>query len=287
MYSSDDAYIKAMEIIDFWGKGWEKRLAEPDHDYIFHLDHDGIVAYVHDDVRFQSENDFLMAHELDLQDIEGKIALNIGCGAGTESLILAYYGAHCIGMDITIQAVDAANRLIKSSGGSGCGLQGDARFIPLKTDSIDFVYSNGVLHHSPNIGRSVDEIHRVLKPGGHAYVMLYAKWSLKFMQQRMIGILKGYLSREKQDRYMAESGEGAWQTESRKNPYTDTFTKTECMELFKNFENVKIRKGGFSLSQIAKIGKIIPAERLDRCSKKYLRFLEPHIGACIFIDAEK
>jgi hypothetical protein len=103
----------------------------------------------------------------------------------------------------------------------------------------------------------------------------------------MIGILKGCLSREQQNRYMAESGERDWQTESRKNPHTDTFTKAECSELFSNFKNVRIRKGSFSLSQIAKIGKIIPPERLDRCSKKYLRFLEPHIGACLFIDAEK
>lgn len=287
MYQADEEYLAALQIIDFWGKGWEKRLAEPEHDYIFLLDHGGIKTYVEDDVRWQNEHDFLMTHELDLQNIEGKTALNIGCGAGTESLILAYYGAHCIGMDITAQAANAADCLIKKSGGRGGGLQGDARFLPLKTDSIDLIYSSGVLHHSPNIRCSVEEIHRVLRPGGHAYVMLYATWSLMFMQQRMIGLLKGYLSGAKQDIYMAESTELAWQTEARKNPRTDTFTKAACSELFRNYKNVCIRKGGFSLSQIAKIGKIIPPGRLDWFSKKYLHFLEPHAGACLFIDAEK
>lgn len=287
MYCSDEEYRSAMQVIDFWGKGWEKRLAEPEHDYIFLLDNDGIGTFIENDVRTHNENHSLMNRELDLQNIRGKIALNIGCGAGTESLIIAYHGAHCIGMDITVQAADAADRLIKKIGGSGYGIQGDARFLAFRADSIDLVYSSGVLHHSPNIRRSVEEIYRVLKPGGHAYVMLYARWSLMFMQQRIIGISRGYVSREKQDRFMAETGEGAWQTESRKNPHTDTFTKMECADIFRNFRKVRIRKDGFSLNQVAKIGKIIPSDRLDRFSKKYLRFLGRHIGACLYIDAEK
>jgi ubiquinone/menaquinone biosynthesis C-methylase UbiE len=287
MYPSDEAYTKAIKVIEFWGKGWEKRLSEPDHDYIFLLDKEEIKKYIEDDVQFHNQNHFLITYELDLHNIHGKIALNIGCGAGNESLILAYYGAHCIGMDITVQAADAANRLMKKVGTNGYGIQGDARFLPLESESIDLIYSSGVLHHSPDIRRSVEEIHRVLKPGGHTYIMLYAKWSLMFMQQRMIGVLKGYLSREQQNRYMAESGERDWQTESRKNPHTDTFTKAECAELFKNFRKVQVRKGSFSLGQLAMIGKIIPVDRLDRFSKKYLHFLGPHAGACVFIDAEK
>jgi ubiquinone/menaquinone biosynthesis C-methylase UbiE len=287
MYQSDEEYRNAIQIIDFWGKGWEKRLAEPEHKYIFLLDQQGIKNYIEDNVNFQKDNDFLMEHEIDLRNIQGKTALNIGCGAGTESLILAYYGAHCIAMDITAQAAEAADRLIKIVETNGYGIQGDARFLPLESESVDLIYSSGVLHHSPDIRRSIEEIHRVLKPGGHAYIMLYAKWSLMFIQQRMIGILKGYITREKQNKYMSESGEGAWQTEARKNPYTETFTKAECAELFMNYKNIGIRKGGFSLSQIAKISKIIPSDRLEKFSKKYLHFLDPHLGACIFIDAEK
>ena len=40
------------------------------------------------------------------------------------------------------------------------------------------MYSFGVLHHTPDINRSVSEVHRVLRPGGIAYVMLYHRDSL-------------------------------------------------------------------------------------------------------------
>ena len=40
------------------------------------------------------------------------------------------------------------------------------------------VYSWGVVHHSPDTPRAVAEIHRVLRPGGTARVMIYHKWSL-------------------------------------------------------------------------------------------------------------
>jgi SAM-dependent methyltransferase len=44
--------------------------------------------------------------------------------------------------------------------------------------SSDVVYSFGVLHHTPDIERSVSEVHRFLGPGGVAYVMLYHRYSL-------------------------------------------------------------------------------------------------------------
>jgi len=43
---SDEEHETAVRIVDFWGKGWEKRLAEPEHDYIFLLDHDEICKMV-------------------------------------------------------------------------------------------------------------------------------------------------------------------------------------------------------------------------------------------------
>jgi ubiquinone/menaquinone biosynthesis C-methylase UbiE len=166
-------------------------------------------------------------------------------------------------MDLTSQAARAAESLMHKLAGKGIGIQADARFIPLENSSIDVVYSSGVLHHSPEITRSIAEIFRVLKPGGKAYIMLYATWSILFVQMRL----------------MLSMGEKAWETEGRKNPCTTTYTKNECRKLFSQFDNVIIRKTGASLKQIKIIGKFMPTT--------FDYFLGPYLGPRLHIVAEK
>lgn len=49
----------------------------------------------------------------------------------------------------------------------------DAEHLPFPDATFDIVYSYGVLHHSPDTRAAVKEVHRVLKPGGTAIVMVY------------------------------------------------------------------------------------------------------------------
>lgn len=263
MYPSDEAYAEALRIIDFWGNGWAKRLAEPEHKPWFECDRETLVKHLEKDIEFQKKADSVMAVDLPLESLKNKVALNIGCGAGNEALILAYSGADCVALDITSQAAQAAECLMHKIGGSGIGIQADTRFIPLENSSVDVVYSSGVLHHSPEISQSIAEIYRVLKPGGKAYIMLYATWSVLFVQMRL----------------MLSMGEKAWETGGRKNPCTTTYTKSECRDMFSQFNNVRIRKTGESLKHIKIIGKYMPAS-LDR-------FLYPYLGPRLNIVVEK
>lgn len=262
MYPSDEAYAEALRIIDFWGNGWEKRLAESEHKPVFEYDREALVRYVEKGAEYQKEINSVMA-DIPAGTLKNRVALNIGCGAGDEALLLTYGGASCIAMDITSQAARATEYLIHKIGGDGIGIQADTRFIPLETSSVDVVYSSGVLHHSPEIARSIAEIHRVLKPGGKAYIMLYATWSVLFIQMRL----------------MLSMGEKAWETGGRKNPCTTTYTINECWDMFSQFSNVRIRKTGESLKHIKIIGKYMPAS-MDR-------FLSPYLGPCLNIVAEK
>ena len=54
---------------------------------------------------------------------------------------------------------------------------GNAEILSFEDESFDFVYSWGVLHHSPNTRKCFDEIYRVLRPGGKAKIMIYHKYS--------------------------------------------------------------------------------------------------------------
>lgn len=263
MYASDQAFASALEIIEFWGKGWEKRLGDAEHRPIFEFDLGALRNWIEKDIKWQKANDSLLGVDLALDSLNGKSVLNIGAGAGTEALLLSYAGANCIAMDITSQAAAAAEFLIRKIGGQGLGVQADGRFIPLRDASVDLVYSSGVLHHSPELARSIAEIHRVLKPGGKAYIMLYATWSIIFVQMRL----------------MLSMGEKAWETENRKNPHTTTYTKRECEEIFSAFENLSIRKTGASLKHLKIIGKIMPTT--------FDRFLDPYLGPRLNIVAQK
>lgn len=262
MYPSDNAYAEALRIIDFWGNGWEKRLAEPEHKPLFEYDRDALIRHAKKSIEYQKDIDNVMAY-IPSGYLKNKIALNIGCGAGSEALLLTYGGASCIAMDITSQAARAAEYLMHKIDGDGIGIQADTRFIPLESSSVDVVFSSGVLHHSPKISQSIAEIHRVLKPGGRAYIMLYATWSVLFVQMRL----------------MLSMGEKAWETENRKNPCTTTYTINECRNMFSQFNNVRVRKTGGNLTYIKIIGKYMPTS-LDR-------FLFPYLGPCLNIIAEK
>ena len=51
--------------------------------------------------------------------------------------------------------------------------------------SFDWFYSHGVLHHTPDIQRAIDEVWRVLKPNGRTIIMLYHKHSFNYFVRIM------------------------------------------------------------------------------------------------------
>jgi SAM-dependent methyltransferase len=57
----------------------------------------------------------------------------------------------------------------------------DARDMGALADQFDFIWSWGVIHHSPDTEQIVKEIHRLLKPGGEFGIMVYYKYSIHSM----------------------------------------------------------------------------------------------------------
>jgi SAM-dependent methyltransferase len=107
----------------------------------------------------------------------GKRVLEIGCGPGMDLLQLAGAGARVTGMDLTPPAVRLAKRHLQIRKLPGSVLEGNAEISPFADNTFDAVYSHGVLHHTVDTQRAIDEVHRVLKPGGEAVIMLYHRLS--------------------------------------------------------------------------------------------------------------
>jgi ubiquinone/menaquinone biosynthesis C-methylase UbiE len=108
----------------------------------------------------------------------GKRLLEIGCGVGYDALDFCEHGVDYIGIDLTPENVDRCRKHLSFYGFYPQILQADAENLPFADRSMDIVFSNGVLHHTPDIKRSLKEICRVLKSGGEFWIILYHKHSI-------------------------------------------------------------------------------------------------------------
>ncbi len=112
-----------------------------------------------------------------LQGSSGRL-LEIGCGMGMDSVRLARCGFQVTALDLTEAALDVARRYAREQAAHVDFRLGNAERLDFADESFDAVYSFGVLHHTPHPDKAVAELHRVLKPGGRAFVMLYHRNSL-------------------------------------------------------------------------------------------------------------
>ncbi len=122
-----------------------------------------------------------------------KKVLEVGVGAGTDFLQWVRSGALAYGIDLTQEAIDHVQKRLDLYGLKAEKIQvGDAENLPFDSNTFDLVYSWGVIHHSPNTKRCLDEIIRVAKPGGRVKIMIYNRRSLVvFYRYLKTALLKG------------------------------------------------------------------------------------------------
>ncbi len=128
--------------------------------------------------RFRYETQPFMNTIIGFDRYAGKKLLEIGCGLGTDLLQFAKGGALVTGVDLTPQSIELVRKRFELEGLTVDARVSDAENLPFEDASFDVVYSFGVLHHTPNTQKAIDEIHRVLRPGGKIIIMLYHKNSL-------------------------------------------------------------------------------------------------------------
>jgi SAM-dependent methyltransferase len=190
--------------------------------------------------------------------------LEVGCGLGTMAQAWARNGAHVTAVDLNPTSIAQTRARFSLFGLWGEIGEADARQLPFPAESFDYAYSWGVLHHSPDIARSIAEMMRVLKPGGGFGVMVYNRRS--FLHWYMTGYLEGFLhlesqflgSRELTSRY----GDGH---REEGNPYTWPMTGSEMTNLLGPFcSDVAVRTLGTDLDHVLQfmlpgLGMLLPA----------------------------
>jgi SAM-dependent methyltransferase len=105
--------------------------------------------------------------------------LEVGVGAGTDFLQWVRSGAKAYGVDITDEAVKHVRHRLEQYGLFAEEIRvADAENLPYENDFFDLVYSFGVIHHSPNTIKALNEIIRCTRPGGLIKIMVYNRLSL-------------------------------------------------------------------------------------------------------------
>lgn len=97
---------------------------------------------------------------------QGQLILDAGCGPGTYGLILAEEGNEVIGIDISTEFVKRATDRGNRKGLRFSAQIGDLERLPFKDNSFEICFCGWVLHHFSDICLAVEELYRVLKPGG-------------------------------------------------------------------------------------------------------------------------
>lgn len=124
---------------------------------------------------------FLYENEIDKEKLKDKIILDAGCGNGTHTENIANHGALIIGIDYSNSVYSAEKRRVSDK---VLFVRGDLQRPPFPMEAFDIVFSNGVIHHTPDTLATFRSIIPVVKKSGSLYVWLYNRqgglfWSIK------------------------------------------------------------------------------------------------------------
>jgi ubiquinone/menaquinone biosynthesis C-methylase UbiE len=160
----------------------------------------------------------------------GRDVLEIGVGMGADHLQWAKSSPRSLtGIDLTPRAIEHTRARLQAYALSSTLQCTDAEHLPFADNSFDIVYSWGVLHHSPDTPRAINEVHRVLRPGGMARIMIYHYWSITgYLLWLRYGMFRGRSLTHVYAKYL-------------ESPGTKAYTVAQAEDMFGRFKSVSAR----------------------------------------------
>lgn len=216
---------------------------------------------------------------------KGLHVLEVGCGLGTDGAQFAQAGGIYTGIDLTDAAVDLARRRFELFQLPGTFRVADAEHLDFPDNTFDIVYSHGVLHHTPDTAAAVREVHRVLRPGGKAVVMLYHRDSYNYRVNismlrrtgvkllkwnagvKLVHLLTGEPQEslreharqlKTQSEYLNSEEFLSRNTDGAGNPLARVYSRSEARELFKDFAHVELRTYFLNKRWLPVLGPLLP-----------------------------
>jgi ubiquinone/menaquinone biosynthesis C-methylase UbiE/uncharacterized protein YbaR (Trm112 family) len=118
-----------------------------------------------DEVDKQAASHYLFLQRYRKQILKGSY-LDLGCGVTQTGLLLAKDGVKVIGIDLSVNAVLKSDQMFRKNKLEGVFIQANFLNLPLKSNSINFIYWGLAIEYVKDIDSAIQEAYRVLKPGG-------------------------------------------------------------------------------------------------------------------------
>ena len=190
-------------------RGWQDANREWWESHPMRYDWKGGIPYEEFSKEFYTEVDrrFFSAVELyapckklpfdwliDFDSLKTQDVLEIGVGNGSHAQLLAGHAKSFAGIDLTEYAVKSTAERMRVFGLAGTVARMDAEQMQFPDNRFDLIWTWGVIHHSANTRKILEEMHRVLRPGGEALVMVYHRtfWEY-YVQGAMLALLSGQM----------------------------------------------------------------------------------------------
>lgn len=173
--------------------------------------------------------------------------LDVGCGPGFWQRRLSGKVGQYYGIDISAKSIELARESQKIFALPGVLQVGNAQEIPFPDEFFDYVLSEGVIHHTPDTLRCVEEIYRVLKSGGRAHVSVYYKnfvlrspllfkMTMFFLRHFKV-TLKG---RGREEMFNVKNPEELIRVyDGKDNPIGRAYTRDEVKKMFSKFSKLR------------------------------------------------
>ena len=119
---------------------------------------------------------------------DGGVGIDVGCGSGRWSLMVAPRVAHLHLLDVSAEAMAIARDNLKGAKNVKFHVKSVSE-IPLPTQSLDFAFSLGVLHHVPDTQGAIRAIAEKLKPGAPFLIYLYYAFDNRPLWYRLLWVV--------------------------------------------------------------------------------------------------
>ena len=201
---------------------------------------------------------------------EYKKYLEIGCGQGVDSFYICsnlnketkYIGTDYSPVSLKRAAsfISEAKKLFNLEVIPEF-LHMDASSLKFSNEEFDFVYSNGVLHHTPNPQKCINEVYRILKRGGQAKIFLYRKYSLKVGVAKVLRLIQTIADKLLSKdhiiyNFLLMKGKsnffGSMFLECFGVPWMEWYSRNELENMFKEFDSIKIEPYCYNLPRLSK-----------------------------------
>lgn len=215
----------------------------------------------------------------------GKKVLEIGCGLGTDSINFVRNGAILTVVELSEESLKICKERFKVYGLDATFLVGSVETLGniIGDQHFDLIYSFGVIHHTPNPPKAIEQISKFMNKDTELRIMLYSKISYKLFWVMMENNIKHIDNMENTIRQNAEAQYNC--------PVAFTYTFNEIIDMLGEHSiNVeKIWKDHIFTYDIPnyKKNKYVKDQYWDGVDEKLFKQFENELGWHTLVIAKK